>query len=50
MRTIGKNIKRKKTTPEKPNKEEIMKILTEKGIKFDKNESVEELLSLIPEE
>ncbi|MCI6535107.1 MAG: hypothetical protein SOV77_09585 [Lachnospiraceae bacterium] len=50
MRTVGMTFKRKKTTSKKLNKEEVMKILTEKGIKFDENEKVEELLSLIPKE
>ncbi|MGN1165079.1 MAG: hypothetical protein ACI4S2_01460 [Lachnospiraceae bacterium] len=50
MRTVGKTLKRKKANIKKPNKDEIMKILTEKGIEFDKDAKVEELLALIPKE
>ena len=50
MRTVGMTFKRKKTTSKKLNKEEVMKILTEKGFEFDEAAKVEELLQLIPKE
>lgn len=47
MRTVGKKIQRKE---KKITKKEVIDILTDKGIEFDKNAKVEELLALIPKE
>lgn len=47
MRTVGKTFKKK---AERLTKKDIVKILTEKGIEFDENATVEELKALISKE
>lgn len=51
MRTVGKTFKKvRKPRDAKPSKEEIMKLLTDKGIAFDESMTVDALIELIPKE
>ena len=47
MRTVGKEFHKK---PKKPTKKEVMEILKEKGIEFDDNAKLDDLITLLPKE
>lgn len=47
MRTVGKLFQKKS---KKPTKKEVMELLKEKGIEFDDNAKLDELIALLPEE
>lgn len=47
MRTVGKTFQKKS---KKPTKKEVMELLKEKGIEFDDNAKLDELIALLPEE
>lgn len=51
MRTVGRTFKKaRKPGDAKPSKEEIMRMLTDKEIAFDKSMTMEELIGLLPKE
>lgn len=45
MRTVGKVLKSKK-----PSKKEVIEILAEKGIEFDDDAKLDDLIELLPKE
>lgn len=47
MRTVGKVFQKKS---KKPTKKEVMEILKEKGIEFDDNAKLDDLIGLLPKE
>ena len=47
MRTVGKVFQKKS---KKTTKKEVMEILKEKGIEFDDNAKMDDLIALLPEE
>lgn len=51
MRTVGRTFKKiKRQKDAKPSKEEVMTLLTGKGIQFDPGMAVDDLIALIPKE
>ena len=47
MRTVGKIFQKKS---KRPTKKEVIELLKEKGIEFDDNAKLDELIALLPEE